>query len=431
MMINNRRTPPERCSRCRGPAQPGAFRTRYAGLPLCSLCEPVSEPMAYADPYPVRDTRGQRVPASREVLDHEITRALQRRSPGYQRPGGETRRTAGDAWLMALHEAAHCVSALETNGTVLDATIEPSRGCGHTRYVVDVSGETWLSAVDQGAVALAGRAAELRWFGRVRGCRSDDAKVAELQADLDFSYDEALDRAKEIVERRATDIEAIAEQLLQHRTLSGAELRDILTTRIETLAVEMRSGRPQVWPNRDRPVPDDWQRRSEYGGCADFDEACRWRYLGLAPGETRMETIETLWAPRPGEDRSGDFAAVVDDLDEDEDEYRGVDDEVVLVHRTGRVTDDGWYEAYVESRSGGIVYDLHRAWYCDEPMPTDRDERFARLIRAATLNGQIPPMTDERLDGLLRGIEEARRYGSRDELRERLYNDPDLIGVVR
>jgi hypothetical protein len=142
--------------------------------------------------------------------------------------------------LIAHHEAGHCVAMLAVGAAIGRASLEPSA----VTYAVR---RTWSGRFDSGAermaaarfikIALSGPIAEACFAGRradAEACRTDitDARRLALgigggsrpaaRAFLLAVYAEA----SELIPSRWTDVEHVAELLLEHGAMSGAEIEE-------------------------------------------------------------------------------------------------------------------------------------------------------------------------------------------------------------
>jgi ATP-dependent Zn protease len=122
--------------------------------------------------------------------------------------------------VIALHEAGHAVISRVLQLPSGAATIDGAPRA----YLQDDHGLASL------LTAMAGSAAERELVGVAGGTDGDRPKVERLLAALNLDSDTAWLVTRQLVELHRERIAAVAEALLQHGSLSGAQIDALLTS---------------------------------------------------------------------------------------------------------------------------------------------------------------------------------------------------------
>jgi len=146
--------------------------------------------------------------------------------------------------LLAYHEAAHAVMAIalrwEINQVTIIAEGDTLGNCGIKDFELYFDGNRWTEEVKASArqailYDLAGIAAELRIKGDCDELCADDWERAYIKAkhlsrngDAQTYLDDALERSKKLVNNYWRPIAAVARKLLEHKTLTGEEVYNIV-----------------------------------------------------------------------------------------------------------------------------------------------------------------------------------------------------------
>lgn len=226
-----------RCGKCRKPLG------RYARGRWCSECNEAGRQES------IERSRG-RVPASREVLQAEVAGWFRR----WVAEAALEREVTEVLTRTAWHEAGHTVVALDLGMPVEEVSIGFGRG-----------GRTLVHNYRGAEVALAGALAERRFLGfdDAEGCEDDERTALEA---LDRGESADVARVEEILARRAHDVEAIAEALLENERLSASDIEALLSVRGVThfRADEWRSAAPVAgrWVDPEWAGADFYERRA-------------------------------------------------------------------------------------------------------------------------------------------------------------------------
>lgn len=232
--MNRKPRPPqfEPCARCRAAVAvtDRTARSRYTSQPLCDRCATGPSPFDNLDPYPSYG----RLPKSREQLEAEVVRLLGPRPS--QRADREHAEAIADrtsvVHRIAHHEAGHAIVARALGLEILEVVIDERHG-GINRFPVDAAPDGW-SSTDNAAVLMAGTMAERAWCpaSTLEG-NEDDESVLRTMLDGDEPPDVIAARAtvERILAERAGEVEALAEALIKHRTLTGDQVEDLIAAR--------------------------------------------------------------------------------------------------------------------------------------------------------------------------------------------------------